>query len=270
MNRGGLDVVVSYCRAPETSRQRPARIARRQFARPCRVRRRRRQLGGDHGGAAATTAGWGARPKAAGGRATDGGRRHGDHGRRRCPRGRAPRPPADGETGDPIKVMTETAIDTNLTPYENIRDASKYYAQWVNEQGGIVDGNGVPHKLEVTFCDDKYDPNEAANCARTGGRREAHRQHRRVHHRCQPGHPDLRGGQGRLVRRVLPDRRPGEQVADLVPARLRRWLPDGCGAQDGRGRLQARRRRQRRPPGRRRVPPAVRSTAGRPPAAPTT
>ena len=28
-------------------------------------------------------------------------------------------------TGDPIKVMTETAIDTNLTPYQNIRDASK-------------------------------------------------------------------------------------------------------------------------------------------------
>jgi ABC-type branched-subunit amino acid transport system substrate-binding protein len=73
---------------------------------------------------------------------------------------------AAAPTGAPIKVMTETAIDTNLTPYENIRDGSKYYAQWVNEQGGIVDGNGVKHKLEVTFCDDKYDANEAANCAR--------------------------------------------------------------------------------------------------------
>ena len=71
-----------------------------------------------------------------------------------------------GETGAPIKVMTETAIDTNLTPYENIRDASKYYAQWVNEQGGLVDGNGTKHLLEVTFCDDKYDANESANCAR--------------------------------------------------------------------------------------------------------
>jgi ABC-type branched-subunit amino acid transport system substrate-binding protein len=73
---------------------------------------------------------------------------------------------ASNATGAPIKVMTETAIDTNLTPYENIRDASKYYAQFVNEQGGIVDGNGVKHQLQVTFCDDKYDPNEAANCAR--------------------------------------------------------------------------------------------------------
>jgi len=74
---------------------------------------------------------------------------------------------SSGATGDPIKVMTETAIDTNLTPYENIRDASKYFAQWVNEQGGLVDGNGTKHKLEVTFCDDKYDANESANCART-------------------------------------------------------------------------------------------------------
>ncbi len=73
---------------------------------------------------------------------------------------------ATGKTGDPIKVMTETAIDTNQTPYENIRDGSKYFAQWVNDQGGIKDGNGTLHKLEVTFCDDKYDPNEAANCAR--------------------------------------------------------------------------------------------------------
>jgi ABC-type branched-subunit amino acid transport system substrate-binding protein len=69
-------------------------------------------------------------------------------------------------TGAPIKVMTETAIDTNLTPYENIRDGAKYYAQWVNDQGGIKDGNGKTHLLEVTFCDDKYDANEAANCAR--------------------------------------------------------------------------------------------------------
>ena len=73
---------------------------------------------------------------------------------------------ATGKTGDPIKVMTETAIDTNQTPYENIRDGSKYFAQWVNDQGGIKDGNGTLHKLEVTFCDDKYDPNESANCAR--------------------------------------------------------------------------------------------------------
>ena len=73
---------------------------------------------------------------------------------------------AAAPTGDPIKVMTETAIDTNLTPYENIRDGSKYFAQWVNDHGGLKDGNGKTHLLEVTFCDDKYDANEAANCAR--------------------------------------------------------------------------------------------------------
>jgi ABC-type branched-subunit amino acid transport system substrate-binding protein len=64
-------------------------------------------------------------------------------------------------TGEPIKVMTEAPIDTNFTPYPNIRDAAKYYAQWVNEHGGI---KGRP--LEVIFCDDKNDPNEAGNCAR--------------------------------------------------------------------------------------------------------
>ena len=69
-------------------------------------------------------------------------------------------------TGAPIKVMTETAIDTNDTPYENIRDTSKYYAQWVNEQGGLKTADGKTHELQVTFCDDKYDANEAANCAR--------------------------------------------------------------------------------------------------------
>ena len=171
-----------------------------------------------------------------------------------------------GETGAPIKVMTETAIDTNLTPYENIRDASKYYAQWVNEQGGIPDGNGVLHKLEVTFCDDKYDANEAANCARKAVDAEARRQHRRVHDRCQPGHPDLRGEQGRLVRGVLPDRRPGEQVADLLPVGLRRGLPDCRRDQDEPGRLQEGRRRQWRPAGRRGVPQPVpqRLEVGRP------
>ncbi|MFN0027064.1 MAG: ABC transporter substrate-binding protein [Acidimicrobiales bacterium] len=64
-------------------------------------------------------------------------------------------------TGEPIKVMTEAPIDTSFTPYPNIRDAAKFYAQWVNENGGI---NGRP--LEVIFCDDKNDPNEALNCAR--------------------------------------------------------------------------------------------------------
>jgi ABC-type branched-subunit amino acid transport system substrate-binding protein len=68
---------------------------------------------------------------------------------------------AAAPSGTPIKVMTEAPIDTSATPYPNIRDAAKYYAQWINEKGGI---KGRP--LEVTFCDDKNDPNEAGNCAR--------------------------------------------------------------------------------------------------------
>lgn len=68
---------------------------------------------------------------------------------------------AAAPSGDPIKVMTEAPIDTNFTPYPNIRDAAAYYAKWINAKGGI---KGRP--LEVIFCDDKNDPNEAGNCAR--------------------------------------------------------------------------------------------------------
>jgi ABC-type branched-subunit amino acid transport system substrate-binding protein len=131
--------------------------------------------GDDDDNSAATTAGGGAATTSGGAATTGGGTETtagGGGTKTTAGSGALTAEPPDtvkptGETGEPIKVMTETAIDTNLTPYENIRDASKYYAQWVNEQGGLVDGNGVKHKLEVTFCDDKYDANEAANCART-------------------------------------------------------------------------------------------------------
>src|SRR5439155_1138141 len=69
---------------------------------------------------------------------------------------------AAGPMGAPIKVMTEAGIDTNLTAFPNVRDTSKFFAQWVNDHGGIKDGNGTKHRLEVTFCDDKQDPNESA------------------------------------------------------------------------------------------------------------
>lgn len=76
---------------------------------------------------------------------------------------------ADGEaggsgaalTGEPIKVMNEAPIDTNATPYPNIKEAAQIYAKWINDNGGI---KGRP--LEVIFCDDRNDANEAGNCAR--------------------------------------------------------------------------------------------------------
>lgn len=63
--------------------------------------------------------------------------------------------------GDPIKVMTIAPVNTNLPPYPNIPAAAEVYEQYINDRGGI---QGRP--LEVVTCDDRGDPNEAANCAR--------------------------------------------------------------------------------------------------------
>ena len=63
--------------------------------------------------------------------------------------------------GEPIKVMTEAPVDTQLPPYPNIPAAAEVYEQYINDNGGIA---GRP--LEVITCDDQGDPNEGANCAR--------------------------------------------------------------------------------------------------------
>jgi ABC-type branched-subunit amino acid transport system substrate-binding protein len=64
-------------------------------------------------------------------------------------------------SGAPIVVMNEAPIDTNVTPYPNIKEAGRIYAEYINAKGGI---KGRP--LQVIFCDDKNDANEAGNCAR--------------------------------------------------------------------------------------------------------
>ena len=74
----------------------------------------------------------------------------------------APDATAPGATGEPIKVMTEAPVDSQVAPYPNIQGASEVYEQWINDRGGIA---GRP--LEVIFCDDRADAAEAANCART-------------------------------------------------------------------------------------------------------
>jgi branched-chain amino acid transport system substrate-binding protein len=65
-------------------------------------------------------------------------------------------------SGEPIKVMTEAPVDSQIAPYPNIPAAAKVFEQWINDQGGIA---GRP--LEVIVCDDRADAAEAANCART-------------------------------------------------------------------------------------------------------
>ena len=70
---------------------------------------------------------------------------------------------AGGEepSGDPIRVMTVTTLNAAGPTYENIAITADLYADYINAQGGIA---GRP--LEVTVCDEQFDPAVAATCAR--------------------------------------------------------------------------------------------------------
>ena len=63
--------------------------------------------------------------------------------------------------GDPIRVMTVTTLNAAGPTYENIAITANLYADHINAQGGIA---GRP--LEVTVCDEQFDPAVAATCAR--------------------------------------------------------------------------------------------------------
>ena len=65
-------------------------------------------------------------------------------------------------SGDPILVMVEAPVDSQILSYPNIPETARLYAEWINAKGGI---KGRP--LEILVCDDKADAGEAAACART-------------------------------------------------------------------------------------------------------
>lgn len=67
-------------------------------------------------------------------------------------------PPASGE---PIKVMTVTTLNAAGPTYKNIANTAEAYATYINARGGIA---GRP--LEVTVCDEQFDPAVATTCAR--------------------------------------------------------------------------------------------------------
>lgn len=67
----------------------------------------------------------------------------------------------EAPSGDPIKVMTVTTLNAAGPTYENISITASLYADYINAKGGI---NGRP--LEVTVCDEKFDPAVATTCAR--------------------------------------------------------------------------------------------------------
>jgi len=64
-------------------------------------------------------------------------------------------------TGDPVKVMTITSLDSQGPVYPNIAITAKAYEKWINARGGIA---GRP--LDVTVCDEHGKPTDAAACGR--------------------------------------------------------------------------------------------------------
>ena len=57
--------------------------------------------------------------------------------------------------------MTVTTLNAAGPTYENIANTANLYADYINERGGIA---GRP--LEVTVCDEQFDPAVATTCAR--------------------------------------------------------------------------------------------------------
>ena len=67
----------------------------------------------------------------------------------------------EAPSGEPIKVMTVTTLNAAGPTYENIANTANLYADYINARGGIA---GRP--LEVTVCDEQFDPAVATTCAR--------------------------------------------------------------------------------------------------------
>jgi branched-chain amino acid transport system substrate-binding protein len=69
--------------------------------------------------------------------------------------------PAEPVTGEPIKTMTITDINSPGAVYPNIHITADAAQTWINENGGVA---GRP--LEVIKCDSQGTADGAANCAR--------------------------------------------------------------------------------------------------------
>ncbi len=67
----------------------------------------------------------------------------------------------DEPSGEPIKLMTITTLNAAGPTYENIAITAELYQDYINDRGGIA---GRP--LEVTVCDEQFDPAVATTCAR--------------------------------------------------------------------------------------------------------
>ncbi|QIG44724.1 ABC transporter substrate-binding protein [Nocardioides anomalus] len=64
-------------------------------------------------------------------------------------------------TGDPVKVMTLTAYDTDTLNVKAILDIAQGAVTQINNAGGLGG-----HELQLITCNEGADPNKAADCAR--------------------------------------------------------------------------------------------------------
>jgi branched-chain amino acid transport system substrate-binding protein len=64
-------------------------------------------------------------------------------------------------SGEPIRVMSVTTLNAAGPTYQNIANTAMAYQEYINARGGIA---GRP--LEVTVCDEMFDPAVATTCAR--------------------------------------------------------------------------------------------------------
>lgn len=69
--------------------------------------------------------------------------------------------PAAEPTGEPLKVMTVTTLNAAGPTYQNIANTAIAYQDYINARGGIAG-----RQLEVTVCDEQFDPAIATTCAR--------------------------------------------------------------------------------------------------------
>ena len=65
------------------------------------------------------------------------------------------------EPKEPLKVMTISAVETNLSPFKEAIEVAKVYGQYINDRGGVAG-----HPIEVITCDGMSDPNVSQACAR--------------------------------------------------------------------------------------------------------
>ena len=71
----------------------------------------------------------------------------------------------DGEaaapTGEPLKIMTVTTLNAAGPTYQNIANTAETYEAYINARGGVAG-----HPIDVTVCDEQFDPAVATTCAR--------------------------------------------------------------------------------------------------------